>query len=149
VLIRDRLRQVAPPALLGTDRLVEPTQILAWFVWRWPLEVTQAAGRRHRGVATQRPWSAVASRRTTPARLGLGAVVTLRAQPQLTAQPPPGRPAAWYRQRAPTVADARALVRRALWCHPAQFCRSHRDPDLVTVPRVFVERLSEALCYAA
>jgi hypothetical protein len=149
VLIRDPLRKFDPQALLCTDLLVEPAQILTWFVLRWQMEVTQEEGRRHLGVETQRQWSELAIRRTTPALLGLFSVVTLLAHPQMTADPAPVRQAAWYRKRDPTFADALALVRRELWCHQACFCISHRDPDMVKVPRVFVECLSEALCYAA
>jgi hypothetical protein len=40
------------------------------------------------------------------------------------------------------------LIRRDLWAQ-ATFPLSSNDPDLVKVPRTFVERLTETLCYAA
>ena len=40
VLIRDPMGEFQPQALLCTDRNVEPTRIIEWFVLRWQLEVT-------------------------------------------------------------------------------------------------------------
>jgi hypothetical protein len=48
----------------------------------------------------------------------------------------------------PTVADALALVRRELWARGA-YRTSARELDMVKVPRGFLDRLTEALCYAA
>ncbi len=58
------------------------------------------------------------------------------------------RQAAWYRKPVPTCSDALALVRRELWAHAAS-CMSASDPDVVEIPRAFVDRLTDALCYAA
>ena len=127
VLIRDPEGQFDPQALLGTDLTAEPAQILGWFVLRWQMEVTQEEVRRHLGVETQRQWSDLAIQRTTPALLGLVALVTLLAHPAMLDQPPPVRQAAWYRKHDPTFSDALALVRRALWDHQATFsCPSAR-----------------------
>jgi hypothetical protein len=41
-----------------------------------------------------------------------------------------------------------ALIRRELWAQAA-FPLSVSEPDMVKVPRRFVERLMETLCYAA
>jgi hypothetical protein len=149
VLIRDPEGEFDPQALLCTDPTAEPTQILAWFVLRWQMEVTQEEVRRHLGVETQRQWSELAIRRTTPALLGLFALVTLLAHPPMTADPPPVRQAAWYPKHDPTFADALALVRRELWNHQAIFCMSRREGDMEKVPRVLIQRLTDALCYAA
>jgi hypothetical protein len=119
-------------------------------VLRWQLEVThQDEGRRHLGVETQRQWSDLAIRRTTPALLGLFSLVTLLAHPQMIADPPPVRQAAGYRKRDPTFADALALVRRARWDQQATLCMSDREADMEQVPRALVQRLTDALCYAA
>ena len=67
VLIRDPQHKFATQALLCTDLQAAPAQILAWFVQRWQLEVTFEEVRRHLGVETQRQWSDLAIRRTTPA----------------------------------------------------------------------------------
>jgi hypothetical protein len=148
VLIRDPYGQFTTQALLCTDRDVAPEQIVAWFVRRWQLEVTFEEVRRHLGVETQRQWSELAIRRTTPALLGLFSLVTLFTQRYVSQTPVYVRQAAWYPKGQPTFADALALVRRELWAQAA-FPLSVSEPDLVKVPRSFVERLTDMLCYAA
>jgi hypothetical protein len=148
VLIRDPRRTFATQALLCTDLQVAPEQILAWFVRRWQLEVTFEEVRRHLGVETQRQWSELAIRRTTPALLGLFSLVTLVTHQSVSQAPLSAQQAAWYQKALPTFADALAYVRRELWTQ-ATFPLSERNPDLVKVPRTLVERLMETLCYAA
>jgi hypothetical protein len=41
-----------------------------------------------------------------------------------------------------------ALVRRHLWNH-LQFSMSQQETDMIKIPRVLLERFTEALCYAA
>jgi hypothetical protein len=149
VLVRDPAGEFDPQALLGTDLTANPAQIVEWFVLRWQMEVTQEEVRRHLGVETQRQWSELAIRRTTPALLGLFSVVTLLANPAMMADPRPVRHAAWYPKCDPTFADALALVRRDLWAHQATFCMSRREADMEKVPRALLQRLTDALCYAA
>ena len=69
VLLRDPHGRFDPQALLSTDPTVPPAQIVAWFVARWPLEVTFHEVRARLGVETQRQWSDLAILRTTPALL--------------------------------------------------------------------------------
>jgi len=59
------------------------------------------------------------------------------------------RRAAWYNKQRPTFSDALALVRKELWALEATFCGSSAASDVVKVPREFIERLTEAVCYAA
>src|SRR3989304_3340553 len=66
-------------AFLCTDRDATPTQILAWVVLRWNIEVTFEDVREHLGVETQRQWSDKAIARTTPILLGLYSLITLLA----------------------------------------------------------------------
>jgi hypothetical protein len=153
VLIRDPQGRVATHAVLCTDPAVGPAQILAWFVRRWQLEVTFEAARRHLGLETQRQWSDLAIRRTTPALLGRFSVVTLLAHPRMAAAatrqtPRVLRQAAWYCKPHPTFADALALVRRDLWRHQT-FQTSPPAADRAKVPRTRLERLTETLCYVA
>jgi len=148
VLIRDPHGEFATQALLCTDHAVAPAQILAWFVCRWQLEAPFEEARRHLGVETQRQWSEQAIRRTTPALLGLFSLVTLIAHQRLVHPAEVTRQAAWYRKPRPTFSDALALVRRQLWTvavYPTSPARTH----MVKVPRALLERLTEALCYAA
>jgi hypothetical protein len=147
LLVRDPAGRFATQALLCTDLTVSAGQMLAWFVQRWQLEVTFAEVRRHLGVETQRQWSDPAIARTTPALLGLFSLVTLLAHPHLTV-PLPVRHAAWYRKSLPTFVDALATARHQLWFQPS-FPLSADDSDLVLIPRAFVERLADAICYAA
>ncbi len=58
------------------------------------------------------------------------------------------RRAAWYDKTRPTFSDALAMVRRELWAS-ADFRGSSSDTDTVKVSREFVERLTDAVCYAA
>ena len=148
VLIRDPQGKFDTQALRCTDHDVAPEQILAWFVRRWQLEVTLEETRRHLGIETQRQWSELAIRRTTPALLGLFSLVTLVTDQYVSQTPVPVQQAAWYQKRQPTFADALALVRHELWAQAA-FPLSDNAPDLVKVPRGLIERLTETLCYAA
>jgi hypothetical protein len=59
------------------------------------------------------------------------------------------RQAAWYRKRHPTfAADALALVRKELWAQEQTFCGSPAGTETLKIPKAFVERLTDALCYA-
>jgi hypothetical protein len=148
VLIRDPQEEFKAQALLCTDLEVDPHKILSWFVMRWQLEVTFQEVRRHLGFETQRQWSEMAIHRTTPALLGLFSVVTLLAHRQITPEAEVFRQAAWYHKRHPTFADALALVRKELWAH-STFCGSPAGTETVKVPKAFMERLTDTLCYAA
>jgi DDE superfamily endonuclease len=149
VLIRDPEGWFKPQALLCTDLDADPEQVVRWFVMRWQLEVTFQEMRRHLGFETQRQWTELAIRRTTPALLGLFSVVTLFAHRRMMRAAGAFRRAAWYHKAHPTFADALALVRKELWAQQQTFCGSPARTDMVKVPRAFVERLTEAVCYAA
>jgi hypothetical protein len=148
VLVRDPEGGFEPQALLCTDLEADPEKILSWFVMRWQLEVTFQEVRRHLGFETQRQWSELAIRRTTPALMGLFSLVTSLAHRQMEQVAGTFRRAAWYHKRHPTFSDALALVRKELWAD-ATFYGSYAQSDTVKVPRVFMERLTEAVCYAA
>jgi hypothetical protein len=102
VLIRDPRGEFKTQALLCTDLEADPQKILSWFVMRWQLEVTFQEVRRHLGFETQRQWSDLAIRRTTPALLGLFSVITLFAHRQMRQAASVLRRAAWYHKRHPT-----------------------------------------------
>ncbi len=59
------------------------------------------------------------------------------------------RTASWYNKAHPTFSDALAVVRKELWAAERTFCGSSADSETVKVPREFMERLTDALCYAA
>jgi hypothetical protein len=148
VLIHDPHGEFKTQALLCTDLDADPEKILSWFVMRWQLEVTFQEVRRHLGFETQRQWSELAIRRTTPALLGLFSVITLFAHRHMRQATGAFRRAAWYHKAHPTFADALALVRKELWAH-ATFYGLPADTETIKVPKAFMERLTDALCYAA
>ncbi len=80
--------------------------------------------------------------------MGLFSLVTLLAHRQMARGKATVRRAAWYDKTYPTFSDALALVRKELWAQET-FCGSARQCDTVKVPREFVERLTDAVCYAA
>ena len=149
VLIRDPEGGFKPQALLCTDLSADPQEIVCWFVRRWQLEVTFQEMRRHLGFETQRQWSEMAIRRTTPALLGSFSLITLFAHRWMRQEAGTfRRQAAWYHKAHPTFADALALVRKELWA-AATFYGSPAQTDTIKVPRAYVERLTDAVCYAA
>jgi hypothetical protein len=148
VLIRDPRGQFDPQALLCTDPEATPEQIVAWFVQRWPLEVTFEEARAHLGIETQRQWNEQAIVRTTPALLGLFSIVTLLAHQVQERQGLSVRQAAWYQKKRPTFSDAIAAVRRELW-EVAVFTTYPPKTDIQKLQQALFERFAETLCYAA
>src|SRR5215208_3919730 len=150
VLIRDPEGGFEAQALLCTDLSADPERIVRWYVMRWQLEVSFQEARRHLGFETQRQWSEMAIGRTTPALLGLFSLVTVFAHRRMAQAAGVFRQAAWYRKRHPTFADALAMVRKELWAQEERtYCGSLPATDTIKVPRAYVERLTEAVCYAA
>lgn len=96
VLIRDPREEFGTQALLCTDLDEEPERIISWFVRRWQMEATFQEIRQRLGFETQRQWTDLAIRRTTPALMGLFSLVTLFAHRHMSAgvwvpsEKPPG-----------------------------------------------------------
>jgi hypothetical protein len=151
VLVRDPNGEFKTQALVCTDLEADPKKILSWFVMRWQLEVTFQEMRRHLGFESQRQWSDLAIQRTTPALMGLFSLVTLFAHLQMRRAAGAffRRRAGWYHKAHPSFADALALVRKELWAREQTFYTSRAEANTVKVPRAYVERLTEAVCYAA
>jgi hypothetical protein len=150
VLVRDPAGRREPQAFLSTELDDKPEAILGRFVWRWRIETTFQEVRRHLGVETQRQWSDLAIRRTTPVLLGLFSLVTLWAGELMGdgATAPQPRTAAWYAKPLPTFSDAIAAVRRALWC-PVELSMSRPDQATVEIPVALLRRLVNTVAYAA
>jgi hypothetical protein len=150
VLIHDPQDEFKTQALLCTDLEADPKRITSWFVRRWQMEATFQEVRQCLGFETQRHWSERAIQRTAPALLALFSLVTLFAHQHKARMPEAVRRAAWYEKEYPTFSDALALVRKELWTQEqATFYGSPQKTDTVKVPREFVERLTDAVCYAA
>jgi hypothetical protein len=148
VLIRDPQAEFRTQALLCTDLAANPGRIIGWFVRRWQMETTFQEVRQRLGFETQRHWSETAIRRVAPTLLALFSVVTLFAHQHMAKGTGSIRQTAWYRKSYPTFSDALALVRRQLWAQ-STFYRSPSATDTVKVRREFLERLTDAVCYAA
>ena len=147
VLVRDPLGKFEPQAFLCTDLEATPAQILLWFRQRWQVDVTFQEVRAHLGVETQRQWSDLAIRRTTPALLALFSLVVLitqRLHLQFTFSL---SHTAWYRKQHPTFADALTFVRRYLWASRL-FQTSQDDLEYVKVPRPIFDTWTDLLCHA-
>ncbi len=81
--------------------------------------------------------------------MGLFSLVTLFAHGRMRqAAGTFRRQAAWYHKAYPTFADALALVRKQLWAS-ATFYGLPAEANTIKVPRAFVERMNDAVCYAA
>jgi hypothetical protein len=152
-VIRDPQGEFKTQALLCTDVNADPKQIVSWFVRRWQMEATFQEMPQRLGFETQRHWSELAVRRTAPVLLALFSMVTLFAHQYMHYRAKKSanavRRAACYEKQRPTFSDALALVRKELWAREATFCGSSAESDAVKVPRGFMERLTDAVCYAA
>jgi hypothetical protein len=148
VVARDPLGKFPTQALLCTDPSVDPAQILSWFMLRWQVETTFQETRAHLGIETQRQWSDLAIQRTTPALLGLFSIVTLLADRRAKRGALPIRRTAWYAKETATFSDALASVRRLLWT-VSIYSMSPEIDDVRKLRAHMVDRLSNALCYAA
>ena len=146
VLVRDPLGQLPTRAFFCTDQDQDPLSIITDFVDRWSLEVTFEEGRAHLGIETQRQWSDLAIERTTPALLGLFSLVALFGQALFPDGQVPVAQAAWYTKSEATFSDLLAAVRRALW-GDFTFQTAPHAPDMLLVPRSFLDRLAFAACF--
>ena len=148
VLVRDPIGRFESQALLCTNLVHDPAQILRWFVQRWQVEVTFREVRDHLGVETQRQWTDKAIARTTPCLLGLFSLVTLLGK-QLT---PYARrvtaTSAWYRKQCPTFADTLGAMRRDIW-QERSFGTSSRTVRMTKLRPAIRNAITYALCHAA
>ena len=125
-----------------------PMEILGWFVSRWSIETTFQESRAYLGVETQRQWSDLAIAPTTPALFGMFSLIALWVADSKIAVCLRPRPAAWYHKRESSFSDAIAAVRMVFWS-ASSFSMSQHPSDNVEIPTALMERLTDALCYAA
>ena len=133
-------------AFFSTDTDLSPEDILAFFVRRWQMEVTFAEVRAHLGVEKQRQWSKLAILRTTPALLGLYALITLWAAELLDKAATP-YVAAWYAKSRFTFSDAIAAVRLKIWVGDIS-SRSTVPLGQQKIPPERLIRIAQAICHA-
>ena len=108
VLIRDPAGKFDTQALLCTNLDIAPSQIIAWFILRWCLEVTFQEVRLHLAVETQKQWSDLAIFRTTAILFGLFSILALVAHDLDQQESFSPRCAPWYLKPLPTFSDALA-----------------------------------------
>ena len=148
VLVRDPKGQFKSLAFLCIDLNMTPDQILAWFVWRWQVEVTFEETRAHLGMETQRQWAQPAIARTTPTILALYSMVTLLAKLLFEQGMIPILAAVWYSKQGAAFSDTIALVRRYLW-RAQTLAMLEKSSDTIEIPRALFQRLADTLSYAA
>jgi hypothetical protein len=148
LLLRDPRGRFDPQALLCTDPVRQPLQILTWYVRRWQVEVTFREVRDHLGGETQRQWSDLAIARTTPCLLALFSLVTLLAARLDPKARRAVATAAWYRKPHPTFADTLAAVRRQFWQEQG-FFTSHSTAEEQKPRPALHDAIAYALCHAA
>ena len=150
VLIRDPQGEFRTQALLCTDLRADPERIISWFVMRFSDGGYLSRGTPALGI---RDAEALVPKSNPEDRSGAVGLVlcshALLAHQHMTKSAQTVRRTAWYRKSYPTFSDALALVRKELWAQEETFCGSLREADTLKVPRQFVERLTDALCYAA
>ncbi len=146
VLTRDPQGKRPPKALFSTDQSQMAEEIIKDFMKRWSLETTFEESRAQLGIQTQRQWSDLATRRTTPLLFGLYSLVTLFGQAFHPDGHIPLAQAAWYHKQVATFRDVFTVVRRHLWGN-FPFPTSPTDPDVVLLPRSTLSRLAYAVCY--
>jgi hypothetical protein len=147
VLVRDPTGRREPQAFMSTNTDLEPSQIIAYFVRRWQIEVTFAETRAHLGVETQRQWNDNAIMRTTPSLLALYSLVTVWAG-EVLGQTNRPYAAAWYKKTEFTFTDAIGAIRLVLWSEDLyRHCPS--NPEMHKIPPGRLIRMAQALCFAA
>lgn len=97
---------------------------------------------------TQRQWNDRAIARATPVLVSLYSIITLPAHLLIDKGATCMRITAWYGKTRLTFSDAIALVWRQLWAH-MHFSTSPQATEMIHIPRAWLERFTDALCYAA
>ena len=147
VLVRHGDAQDPPRAYFSTYPEDEAGAIVTCFIKRWSIETTFEESRAHLGFETQRQWSDLAIERTTPCLLGLYSIVALLAHGLYQEGRLAVRQSAWYAKQQATFSDALAAVRQHLW-EVEYFSTSMPDAEWVEIPRLYLQRLMQAACYA-
>ena len=114
LITRDPQGKLRDEVFFCTDQDATPVQIVEWVVMRFSIETTFQEARGHLGMETQRQWSDLAIKRTTPVLLSLFSIVILLAMRLQQDDSIPVQPTAWYRKTEPTFSDCMLLVRRHL-----------------------------------
>jgi hypothetical protein len=145
VLTRDPVGTRPAHAIFSTDPTQTAEESIMDCLKRWSLDVSFEEGRAHLGMETQRQWSDLATRRSTPFLFGLSSLVALFGRALHPNGQIPIAQAAWSRTHTATFRDVLAAVRRHLWEHETLYT-SPTDPAVVFVPSSTFESLCSAVC---
>ena len=148
VVIRDPLGKFETQALLSTNRKASPRRIVEWFIKRWQTEVTFEETRRHLGIETNRQWSDKAIQRTTPCLMGMFSLIAVVAQELSREGKLKMRQAVWYHKQVATFSDAIGCVRQQIW-EWQSFQTSGREVEMIKIPRLYLECLTDTLCFVS
>ena len=121
---------------MSTNTDLEPSQIIAYFVRRWQIEVTFAETRAHLRVETQRQWNDNAIIRTTPSLLALYSLVTVWAG-EVLGQTNRPYAAAWYKKQ-----NSHSQMRSV---QSASFCEAKIFIDTARQTRKCIKYLQDGL----
>ena len=148
VIVRDSLGKFETQAVLCTKQETAPQQIVEWFIRQWQVEVTFEESRRHLAIETNRQWSDKAIKRTTPCLFGLFSLVAMMGQELSNSGELKIRKAVWYEKETATFSDAIGCIRQQIW-DARSFQTSENEWEMIKIPRLFLETLTDTLCFAA
>ncbi len=125
-------------AFFSTNINLNPETIVEYFVLRWNLEVTFEEARAHLGVETQRQWSELAIKRTTPILFGLFSIICLIAyrQNQQENDLVKACSTAWYdKEDNATFSDVITYVKRLILLGKSNYYKSAFNDEFVKIRR--------------
>lgn len=131
-------------AFFSTDINLSPETIVEYFVLRWNIEVTFEEARAHLGVETQRQWSELAIKRTTPVLFGLFSIICLIAyrQNQQGNDLVKACSTAWYdKEDNATFSDVVTYVKRLILLGKTNYYKSACNDEFVKIRRQDLEIL--------
>ena len=115
-------RDEFPVLLMTTDLGLEAQQIIETYVTRWNIEVTFHEAREHLGIETQRQWSDLAIKRTTPILFALYSLVVLIGNGLIKENLVEKERTAWYSKEGIKFSDLLRGVRKHL-LEKVYFCK--------------------------
>lgn len=108
-------------ALFSTDLKMEATAIVEAYILRWNIEVTFGLSRENLGIETQRQWSDLGIKRTTPILFSLYSISTLIGMELHKQNKIRISDTAWYRKKSATFSDVLTTIRKEIWSSSAFF----------------------------
>lgn len=114
VIIKDPEGKFNPVLLMSTDLEIAAFQIIETYVTRWNIEVTFHEAREHLGIETQRQWSDMAIKRTTPILFALYSLAVMIGNSLIKEGFVEIEQTAWYAKEEIKFSDILKGIRRHL-----------------------------------